>query len=40
MMLETIREYASEWLEASGEAEELRGLHAEYLGVEEEAEPG
>jgi tetratricopeptide (TPR) repeat protein len=40
-MLETIREYASEWLEASGEAEELRGLHAEYFwALSEEAEPG
>jgi predicted ATPase len=41
VMLETIREYASERLEASGEAEELRRLHAEYfLALSEEAEPG
>ena len=41
VMLETIREYASEWLEASGEAEELRRLHAEYFwALSEEAEPG
>lgn len=39
-MLETIREYAAEQLEASEEAEELRGRHAEhFLGVAEEAEP-
>jgi predicted ATPase/class 3 adenylate cyclase len=30
-MLETIREYASEQLEASGEAEELRRQHAEWF---------
>jgi predicted ATPase len=41
MMLETIREYASERLEASEEAEELRRLHAEhFLALSEEAEPG
>ena len=31
MMLETIHEYARERLEASGEAEETRRLHAEYF---------
>ena len=29
-MLETIREYGQEWLDASGEAETLRRQHAEY----------
>ena len=39
-MLETIREYAAERLEKSGQAEELRRRHAEYfLAVAEEAEP-
>jgi predicted ATPase len=39
-MLETIREYAAERLEESGEAEELRRRHAEYfLALAEEAEP-
>ena len=32
-MLETIREYASEKLEGSGEAEALRRQHAEYFGA-------
>jgi len=31
VMLETIREYARERLEASGKAEEIRRLHAEYF---------
>jgi len=31
VMLETIREYARERLEVSGEAEEIRRLHAEYF---------
>jgi predicted ATPase len=39
-MLETIREYALERLEISGEAEELRRRHADYyLAFAEEAEP-
>ena len=39
-MLETIREYAAERLEESGEAEELGRRHAEYfLALAEEAEP-
>jgi predicted ATPase/class 3 adenylate cyclase len=39
-MLETIREYAAERLEKSGEAEELRRRHAEYfMTLAEEAEP-
>jgi predicted ATPase/DNA-binding SARP family transcriptional activator len=38
-MLETIREYAVEWLEASGEPEPLRRRHAEYyLTLAETAE--
>jgi predicted ATPase/class 3 adenylate cyclase len=38
-MLETIREYAAERLDNSGEAEELRSRHAEYfLALAEEAE--
>ena len=40
VMLETIHEYARERLEASGEAEETRRLHAEYfLALAEGAEP-
>jgi predicted ATPase/class 3 adenylate cyclase len=40
LMLETIHEYARERLQESGEAEELRRLHAEYfLAMAEEAEP-
>jgi predicted ATPase/class 3 adenylate cyclase len=40
VMLETIHEYARERLEASGEAEQTRRLHAEYfLALAEEAEP-
>jgi predicted ATPase/class 3 adenylate cyclase len=39
-MLETIREYALEQLDASGEADELRRRHAEhFLAHAEEAEP-
>jgi predicted ATPase len=39
-MLETIREYAHERLEASGDAKELRRRHAEhFLALAEEAEP-
>jgi predicted ATPase/class 3 adenylate cyclase len=39
-MLETIREYASERLEASGGADELRRRHAEhFLALAEEVEP-
>ena len=40
-MLETIREYASERLEQSAGADELRRRHAEhFLALAEEAEPG
>ena len=39
-MLETIREYAAERLEESGETDELRDRHAEhFLDLAEEAEP-
>jgi len=39
-MLETIREYAAERLEASGTGDELRRRHAErFLALSEEAEP-
>jgi non-specific serine/threonine protein kinase len=40
VMLETIREYAREKLEESGEAETIKRAHAEYfLALAEEAEP-
>jgi predicted ATPase/DNA-binding SARP family transcriptional activator/DNA-binding CsgD family transcriptional regulator len=40
VMLETIREYAQESLEESGEAETIKRAHAEYfLALAEEAEP-
>ena len=40
VMLETIREYAQERLEESGEAETTKRAHAEYfLAIAEEAEP-
>ena len=39
-MLEVVREYALDRLEASGEAEQMRRHHAAYfLGIAEEAEP-
>ena len=39
-MLETIREYAAERLESSGEAHEMRDRHAQhYLALAKEAEP-
>jgi predicted ATPase/class 3 adenylate cyclase len=39
-MLETVREYAGEQLEASGEATEIRRRHADYfLALAEQAEP-
>jgi predicted ATPase len=41
MMLETIREFASQRLEESGEAEQLRKSHADYcIALAEEAEAG
>ena len=40
VMLETIREYAREKLEESGEAEKIKRAHAEYfLALAEEANP-
>jgi len=40
MMLETLHEYALEKLEASGEAEQIRAVHAEYFATfAEQAEP-
>ncbi len=40
MMLESIHEYAREWLQASGEAEVLQRQHAEYfLALAEQAVP-
>jgi predicted ATPase/class 3 adenylate cyclase len=40
VMLETIREYAAQRLEASGEADDIRRRHADYfLALAEEAEP-
>jgi predicted ATPase len=40
VMLETVHEFAREKLEQSGEAEEIKGLHAQYfLALAEETEP-
>ncbi len=40
-MLETVRQYAQDWLEESGEAAEVRARHGEwYLALAERAEPG